>query len=54
MEYGTDRFAARATVTGKPERTELYGKMEKAFSGFSEYKEKTERVIPVITLTRVD
>ncbi|MEZ4515967.1 MAG: nitroreductase/quinone reductase family protein [Chloroflexota bacterium] len=35
VEYGTDRFAARATVTNEPERTELYGKMEKAFSGFS-------------------
>ena len=54
VEYGTEKFQARATVTSEPERTELYEKMESEFAGFSEYKEKTTRVIPVVTLTRLN
>jgi deazaflavin-dependent oxidoreductase (nitroreductase family) len=54
VEYGTEEFQARATVTEEPERTELYEKMEKTFASFSSYKEKAGRVIPVITLTRLN
>ncbi len=53
VEYGTDKFQARATVTSEPERTELYEKMESKFASFSEYKEKAGRVIPVVTLSRL-
>jgi deazaflavin-dependent oxidoreductase (nitroreductase family) len=53
VEYGTDKFQARATVTSEPDRTELYEKMESKFATFSEYKEKTARVIPVVTLSRL-
>ncbi|MGB3713525.1 MAG: nitroreductase family deazaflavin-dependent oxidoreductase [Candidatus Promineifilaceae bacterium] len=53
VEYGTDEFQARATVTTEPERTELFDKMASEFGGFSEYKEKTTRVIPVVTLSRL-
>jgi deazaflavin-dependent oxidoreductase (nitroreductase family) len=52
VEYGTEEFQARATVTSEPERTELFDKMASEFGGFSEYKEKTTRVIPVVTLSR--
>ena len=53
VEYGTEEFQARATVTSEPERTELYEKMESTFATFSEYKEKAGRVIPVVTLSRL-
>ena len=52
VEYGTDKFQARAAVSSEPERTELYEKMESIFAAFSEYKEKAARVIPVVTLSR--
>lgn len=53
VEYGTEEFQARATVTEEPERTELYEKMESHFAAFTEYKQKAGRVIPVVTLNRV-
>ena len=52
IEVGTDEFDVVATVTDEPERTQLYEKMEAIASGFTEYKNKTERVIPVVTLER--
>ena len=52
VEIGTERFPAVASVAAEPERTQLYEKMEAINSGFTGYKSKTDRVIPVITLTR--
>ena len=52
IELGTDQFPATAMVTSEPERTKLYEKMESIASGFTDYKHKTKRVIPVITLAR--
>ena len=52
VEVGTEQFQASAAPTSEPERTRLYEKMESINPGFSEYKQKTSRVIPVITLTR--
>ena len=40
--------------TEEPQRTELYEKMEDTFASFSDYKKSAGRVIPVITLTRLD
>lgn len=54
VEYATEYFQAQATITSEPERTELYEKMTSSFSGFSDYKTKTSRVIPVLTLTRLE
>lgn len=51
VEVGTEHFDAVATVAEEPERTELYSKMEAISSGFTEYKNKTDRVIPVVILT---
>ncbi len=51
VEAGTDQFEAVAKVADEPERTELYSKMEAISSGFTEYKNKTERVIPVVIIT---
>jgi len=53
VEYGTEKFQARANITSEPERTRLYEKMESELSSFSEYKLKAGRVIPVVTLSRL-
>jgi len=52
VEYGSEKYEARATVTSEPERSELYGKMEEVLSAFTTYKEQMTRIMPVITLTR--
>jgi len=52
VEVGTKQFQAKATVTKEPERTRLYEEMSTVNPGFAEYKQKTDRIIPVITLTR--
>ena len=52
VEVGTEQFPVIATVPSEPERTKLYEKMEAINSGFTDYKYKTSRVIPVVTLTR--
>jgi deazaflavin-dependent oxidoreductase (nitroreductase family) len=52
VEVGTEQFSAIAIVASEPERTSLYEKMEKIYPGFTEYKHKSSRVIPVITLIR--
>jgi deazaflavin-dependent oxidoreductase (nitroreductase family) len=54
VEYGTEQFQARANVTSEPERTKLFEKMANEFAGFSNYEDKTTRVIPVITLSRLN
>ena len=53
VEYGTEKFQARAAVASEPERTELYEQMESKFAAFTEYKEKVTRIIPVVTLSRL-
>ncbi len=53
VEVGTEQFRVRAAVTSEPERTRLYDKMVEMMPSFAEYREKTTRVIPVITLTPV-
>ena len=53
VEYGTEKFKARATITSEPECTQLYEHMESKFAIFSEYKERAKRTIPVVTLSRL-
>ncbi|MCJ7703466.1 MAG: nitroreductase family deazaflavin-dependent oxidoreductase [Anaerolineales bacterium] len=53
VEYGTEEFKAKATVTEEPERTELYAKMTAMAPFFAEYQEKATRVIPVVALSRL-
>ncbi|MFN8373828.1 MAG: nitroreductase family deazaflavin-dependent oxidoreductase [Anaerolineae bacterium] len=52
VEIGTERFPAVASVATEPERTRLYERMEAINPAFTDYKSKTDRVLPVITLTR--
>lgn len=53
VEVGDEQYQARATVAEEPERTELYAKVVAAMPIFAEYQGKTERVIPVVALTRL-
>jgi deazaflavin-dependent oxidoreductase (nitroreductase family) len=53
VEVGTEQFKARAEVTSEPERSRLYDKMVEMMPGFADYRTKTTRVIPVITLKPV-
>lgn len=53
VEYGTERFRAEARVTSEPERSYLYEKMINEMAAFADYREKANREIPVITLTRI-
>ena len=52
VEVGGEKFEASASVAEEPERTALYDKMASAMPIFSEYQSRTERVIPVVLLTR--
>jgi deazaflavin-dependent oxidoreductase (nitroreductase family) len=54
VEVGTEKFRALATVAEEPERTELFEKMAALYSGFAEYQRRTERVIPVVILIRME
>ena len=51
IEVGTTTFQVYATVAEEPERTRLYSKMVEVMPGFDDYRRKTTRKIPVITLT---
>ena len=52
IEVGTEKYDAVATVEEEPERTRLYDRMTAQYPGFEEYRQKTSRIIPVITLKR--
>lgn len=54
VELGTEMFEARAEVVPEPERAELYQKVAAVYPRFADYERKTDRVIPVIALTRLN
>jgi deazaflavin-dependent oxidoreductase (nitroreductase family) len=53
LEVGTETYQAEATVAPEPERTALYDERVTTMPGFGEYRTKTTRTIPVITLKRI-
>jgi deazaflavin-dependent oxidoreductase (nitroreductase family) len=54
VEVGDDRFEAEAEIyEGGPERRRLFDAQAELMPGFSEYEQKTDRVIPVVALTPV-
>jgi deazaflavin-dependent oxidoreductase (nitroreductase family) len=53
VEVRTETIRVHATVAEEPERTRLYNKMVEMMPGFDDYRRKTTRKIPVITLTPV-
>jgi deazaflavin-dependent oxidoreductase (nitroreductase family) len=53
VEIGTESYAANAEVlTEGPERQRLYDQQAALMPNFKEYQEKTDRVIPVVVLTK--
>lgn len=54
VEVGSEKYDAIAIVAEEPERTRLFDQMAGQYPGFEEYRQKTSRVIPVITLQRKD
>lgn len=53
VEVGTEQFPVQAIVAEEPARTELFTKMVAKSPGFGEYQQKTERIIPVVVLSRL-
>lgn len=58
VELGTDRgieaFDALAEPLEEARRDEAFARIAASSPGFGAYQEKTDRVIPVIALTRID
>jgi deazaflavin-dependent oxidoreductase (nitroreductase family) len=54
VEVGSEKYEAVATIAAEPERTRLYDQMAAQYPGFEEYRQKTSRIIPVLTLQRKD
>jgi deazaflavin-dependent oxidoreductase (nitroreductase family) len=52
-EVGTDKYEAVATEITGTERDEVYARIVEVMPGFGEYQKQTDRVIPLVALTRV-
>jgi deazaflavin-dependent oxidoreductase (nitroreductase family) len=52
VEVGTSSFEAVATVPSPAERDALWAKVIEAMPGYADYQKQTDRVIPVVVLTR--
>jgi deazaflavin-dependent oxidoreductase (nitroreductase family) len=52
VEVGSERYDATAVVTSGEERARLYRQQEEQMPFFGDYRQKTEREIPVIRLVR--
>ena len=53
IEVGAEQFPVRATEVTGATRDQLYQAHAARFPNFSEYQQKTTRVIPVIVLERI-
>ena len=54
VEVGTEKYKAKATQVSGPERDRLFAAQAKLMPFFSDYQNKTNRQIPLLTLTRID
>jgi deazaflavin-dependent oxidoreductase (nitroreductase family) len=52
VEVGVNEVRVVASVSSEPERSRLYDKMIAMLPVFAEYRQRTTRIIPVITLRR--
>jgi len=52
VEVGIEKFVSTARVLEEPQRSAAYSTMEQSMSAFTDYRNKTTRVIPVIALPR--
>jgi len=54
-DHGTERFKARAhVVDSREEHDRLYEEMIKIWPSFRDYQTRTERLIPVVVLKRLN
>lgn len=53
VEFGRERFPARATVTSGAERDRLWADQVAKVPSFGDYERNTTRVIPVVVLERI-
>ncbi|HUK83544.1 MAG TPA: nitroreductase family deazaflavin-dependent oxidoreductase [Verrucomicrobiae bacterium] len=54
VELGAENYRARAVVIAGPERDMLYAQVAATIPTFAEYQGRTDRVIPVVELRRID
>jgi deazaflavin-dependent oxidoreductase (nitroreductase family) len=52
VEVGTETYDATATPLARTERDRIYAAQSKLAPGFKTYQDGTERIIPVVALTR--
>lgn len=52
VEVGADRFSATATEISGEERERIWNAQKSEVPTFAEYEEKTDRVIPLVAITR--
>ena len=52
VEVGTERYPVTATEITGDEHDRIYAEQAERYPGFAAYQVKTERVIPVVALTR--
>ena len=53
VEVGTQRYTVVAEELPRPERDEFWKRVVAERPGFGDYERKTDRVIPLVRLTRV-
>lgn len=53
MEVGGETFAARASVAEGADRDRLYARHAAVHPSFTDYQQRTSRVIPVVVLDRL-
>jgi deazaflavin-dependent oxidoreductase (nitroreductase family) len=54
IEAGTETYQATASEVTGAERDRLYAEQARRYPGFGEYQKRTERIIPVVELSRLD
>lgn len=54
VQVGADKFRALARTAAPDERAQLWPMMVSIWSSFAKYETKTDRVIPVVILARVE
>jgi deazaflavin-dependent oxidoreductase (nitroreductase family) len=53
VEVGTERYTVLAEELPRPERDEVWKRVVAESPGFGDYERKTDRLIPLVRLTRV-
>ena len=54
VQIRADRFAARAEPIPEPDRSEWWDRAVAAYDGYALYQSRTDRVIPIVRLSRIN